>query len=95
MSKIAIAKPIVWEHTQSKYVERPWQEWHDSRYGYHIEYDPGEDKSDLYIATWGEGDPESFETLAEAQEWCQDEMNSWVADNVLIVDAPVESEGKQ
>ena len=65
------AKPLVWEHDRG--------EWRDKGgYGFCIEHRPDGDEDRPYVAVWGEGDPESFATLAAAQSWCQEAIDAWV-----------------
>jgi hypothetical protein len=57
-------------------------EWYDHRYGFHISFDLDDDGP--YGASWGEGDTERFATLAEAQAWCQSEVDGWVRRNAVV-----------
>lgn len=91
MTKVVTARPIVWDHQTGGGKYQPWQEWTESSYGFHIEFRPEDDAELPYQASWGEGDAESFATVDEAKQWCQDHINAWMAANALIVDAPVEA----
>jgi hypothetical protein len=58
---------------------------HDSRYGFYISFHTDEeDEPEPYHASWGEGDSDSFKTLKEAQDWCQEEIDNYIARNALI-----------
>ncbi len=72
---IAVARPPEWgvEHNR---------QWDDGRHGFCIVFYPNES---IYEATWGEGPEDCFSTLEAAQQWCQDTIDDWVRDNVLLV----------
>lgn len=75
------AKPIEWAEISPK----PCEQWYDSRYGFSIVYYPYEDDpNSRYQASWGEGDTSDFANLEEAKQWCQDEVDSWVRENVVF-----------
>ena len=77
------AKPIEWvHHTESN--GQQW--WDDQRYGFHIDLDPEEDPAYRYAAHWYEGGNDTFETLSDAQDWCQLEANQLVSDWATISD---------
>lgn len=76
MNMLATAHPINWKYEH--------QQWDDERYGFCITYDAEEDHGFQYHATWGEGPEDTCATLEEAQKWCQDMINGWIADNVLV-----------
>ena len=78
------AKPIVWE-TEGPQNPEGKQDWNEIRYGFWISLDPdGGATMYPYLAAWGEGDEDTFETLAEAQEWCQQSIDDWVGDNAVL-----------
>ena len=77
----AVAKPFEWTHG----IWPLNQQWDDSRYGFSIIYDESEEVDSRYQASWGEDDAESFATLEEAQKWCQDQIDYWVREHVLVV----------
>ena len=77
------AKPIEWQH----HIGRNGQQWwEDQRYGFHIDFDAGEDPEYRYTAHWYECGDDNFETLKDAQEWCQLEANRLVSDWAMISD---------
>lgn len=73
MKFVITAKPIEWIPS-----ERYWEE---SRYGFTITYDTD---SKEYSAAWGEGDDFGFESLDDAQQWCQDTADEWIGNNALV-----------
>lgn len=78
MEFTVVAKPIVWEPSGDG------QQWDERQYGFSITYDPGEGDDYKYHASWGEGPEDSFGTLAEAQQWCQDYADGWVRECALV-----------
>lgn len=74
------AKPIVWEEDKSN------KHWHDSVYGVWIAYDENDPIGQEYTAGWGEGDAESFGTLKEAMDWCQEQLDTWIAKVAVFTD---------
>lgn len=68
-----VARPLEWEEHQSG------QQWTDKRCGFCIIFAPEDDADKPFNAAWGEGDSESFATLDEAKEWCQKEIDGWIA----------------
>ena len=79
---IVVARPPEWVEHKSNGRDRQWT---DGRHGFSIVYDPDDEADARYLATWGEGPEDCFATLADAQQWCQDTINDWVRDNVLLV----------
>lgn len=77
----ARAKPIEWQHHIGKNGQQ-W--WEDQRYGFHIDFDAGEDPAYCYAANWGAEGHDTFETLKEAQEWCQAQANRLVDDWAVV-----------
>lgn len=75
------AHPIQWELDESN-------DWGDSQYGFHIEYCDDEEEDQRYVAYWGEGDSDTFDTLEAAKEWCQELIDSWVRRCALIEPSP-------
>lgn len=74
------AKPLEWEG------EEP--EWNDADglgffIGFDLEHGPGCE----YYASWGEGPEDSFGSLDEAKEWCQETIDSWVRERAMIAEA--------
>lgn len=51
-----------------------------------IDFDAGEDPEYRYTAHWYECGDDNFETLKDAQEWCQLEANRLVSDWAMISD---------
>lgn len=76
------AKPLQW--AEAMYCGG--REWADKAHGFHIGYDDDEPEDQRYYAAWGEDDPERFATLEDAQDWCQSELDTWIAKNAIIVD---------
>lgn len=71
------AKPIEWRANAHA-------EWFDTNgYGFHIGRRDNNSR-EPYSAAWGEGDPETFPTLADAKAWCQEIIDGWVRENALI-----------
>jgi hypothetical protein len=70
------AKPIEW-------IQQDARNWNENRYGFYImhmlESDPWP-----YFAAWGEGEEDTFETLEEAQKWCQNTIDRWVRDAAVM-----------
>lgn len=79
------AKPIQWESDGR-------DEWTDPDHGFHIERRHDEPVESRYIANWGEGDSEGFDTLEAAQEWCQDLIDAWVGRHALVTPQPAGGE---
>jgi len=79
------AKLITWEPTANE------QQWDDRRYGFSITYDPGEADDYKYYASWGEGPEDSFATLEEAQQWCQNLADALVRDWLRLEKQELES----
>lgn len=79
-------KPIDWTYECGRGAPG-FQEWTDNRYGFHIRLSR-EISATPYIAGWGEDDPEEFATLEEAQQWCQQQIEAWVAENTELVAQP-------
>ncbi len=76
------AKPIEWnEGTAST---NGWREWTEGRYGFFITFDPLEDADSRYSAAWGEGDQDHFQTLADAQQWCQSLIDAWIGAYAVV-----------
>ena len=75
------AKQIEWQHHIGKNGQQ-W--WEDQRYGFHIDFDAGEDPAYCYAANWGAEGHDTFETLKEAQTWCQAQANRLVLDWATI-----------
>ena len=75
------AKPIEWQHHIGKNGQQ-W--WEDQRYGFHIDFYAGEDPAYRYAANWGAEGHDTFETLKEAQEWCQAQANRLVDDWAVV-----------
>ncbi len=76
-STIALcAKPLIFD--PSRVYPDGSQEWSEREMGFYVGFDPEEPEEDRYMASWGEGDPETFPTLDEAQQWCQNEADEWV-----------------
>jgi len=81
------ARAIVWEQDHAP------PQWTDREYGFHItlEYDhdkaEGDDTDTPYFAAWGEGPEDSFATLEEAQAWCQQTIDRWVASIAVVEEA--------
>ena len=76
------AKPIEWQH----HIGRNGQQWwEDQRYGFHIDFDAGEYPAYCYAANWGAEGHDTFETLKEAQEWCQAQANRLVDDWAVVI----------
>jgi hypothetical protein len=69
------ASPIEWIEDSNDV------EWYDSRFGFHI---IREDQNEPYWACWGEGPQETFESLQEAQEWCQEAIDAWIREFVVV-----------
>ena len=72
-----MAKPIRWEFGPSI--------WNDNQYGFYIVFDPHKLEY-KYEASWCKGDSEEFETLGDAQAWCKEKADSWISDNVEIIE---------
>lgn len=72
------AKPLEWAETA------PPGQWDDALYGFIITHDPEEDDDYKYHASWGEGPEDSFATLTEAQQWCQEQADALVRDWALV-----------
>lgn len=79
---IITAQPIKWEPHPSG------QQWTESRYGYCITLESEDLPETPYVATLGEGDPETFATLAEAQAWCQRDIDATVARWAVVAAPP-------
>lgn len=77
------AKLIEWVH----HTESSGQQWWDEqRYGFHIDFDPEVEPAYRYAAHWYEGGNDTFETLKDAQDWCQLEADRLVSDWATISD---------
>lgn len=73
------AKPIKWE--KDAYPDEYW----DCEYGFHIQVEPEDENEDRrFVATWGDGEPESFPTLKKAQQDCQRQIDEWVASIAVV-----------
>jgi len=70
-SGVVRAKPLEWQ-------EDGPGEWCDRHHGFHITQDDQEPEENRFTASWGEGDPEWFPTLEEAQAWCQEAIDRYV-----------------
>jgi len=68
---VVTAKPLEWQ-------EDGPGEWCDRHHGFHITKDDEEPQEDRFTAAWGEGDPERFPTLEEAQAWCQEAIDRYI-----------------
>lgn len=68
------AKPIVWDEVKDV---ANWM-LTEPVYGFHIEQDLLGTVSG-YNASWGECDEQNFEYLEDAKQWCQEQINAWVA----------------
>lgn len=82
-------KPIEWTHECGRGAPG-FQEWIDNRYGFHIRL-ATEISATPYIAVWGEGDSEEFATLEDAKQWCQQQIEAWVLENVELVEPSAEA----
>lgn len=71
------AKPLEWEKVGDT-------DWHVSDWGFHIDFDAKERDGQQYSAAWGEGDAVEFATLEEAQQWCQETSDSYMANNACV-----------
>lgn len=74
------ARPIEWDaHKNSR-------EWHENRYGFYITLvdDDEQPAEDRYRAAWGEDDSQGFASLEDAQTWCQQEIDRWVASVAVV-----------
>lgn len=71
------------EWTEHKHNGRDRQ-WDDGRYGFSIVFDPDDDEDVRYLATWGEGPEDCFSTLEDAQRWCQNIIDAWIRENVVL-----------
>lgn len=69
-----------------------WREWSEGLMGYHISFDPQEEPDNRYTAACGEGEPESFATLEEAQQWCQSDADDWIR-KIAMIDQQQEARG--
>lgn len=78
MEFVIAAKPIEWEESSEG------RQWGERRYGFCISHDPLDPANEQYFATWSEGPEDFFATLAEAQQWCQHTIDSWIRENVLV-----------
>lgn len=78
----ATAKRIEWAETT------PPGQWDDTRYGFTITHNQDEDEGYRYHASWGEGPEDSFATLEEAQQWCQEQADDLVRDWAIVDSAP-------
>lgn len=72
------AKPVQWEAARNS------REWHDTRYGFYITLDDEEPADERYRAAWGEDDSLGFASLDDAQTWCQQEIDRWVASVAVV-----------
>lgn len=76
------AKPLEWKEQDGAGAEL---ELYEPKMGFWINGDPSEEDPDYrYTAGWGEGDSESFATLDEAKQWCQDQANAFIRDNAQV-----------
>lgn len=85
---IITAQTIQWE------AHRSGQQWTEGRYGYCITLESEDLPETPYVATLGEGDPETFATLAEAQAWCQGDIDATVARWAVVAAPPPQSAPK-
>ena len=76
----AMAKHIKWV------VTTDGRQWDEPRYGFSITYYPAENEDYRYIASWGEDTQNYFATLAQAKQWCQDSVDEWVRNNVILTE---------
>ncbi len=86
--RIITAQPIQWE------AHRSGQQWTEGRYGYCITLESADLPETPYVATLGEGDPETFATLAEAQAWCQRDIDATVARWAVVAAPPPQAAPK-
>jgi hypothetical protein len=70
------ARPIEW-------IQQDSLNWSENRYGFYIMHTPG-DEPWPYFAAWGEGEEDTFETLEEAQKWCQYIIDHWVRNAAVV-----------
>lgn len=63
---------------QLEWMEESASEWSDRHHGFHITKDDEEPEEERFTAAWGEGDPEWFPTLEEAQAWCQEAIDRYI-----------------
>lgn len=85
------AKPQQWTEDGVAWPSG-WREWSEGLMGYHISFDPQEESDNRYIAACGEGEPESFATLEEAQQWCQSDADDWIR-KIAMIDQQQEARG--
>lgn len=92
LGDIVAARPIAWRTDKHGQIDEP-------HYGFWITpRAPTDDPTEAaFMAGWGEDDCEGFDTLAEAQEWCQRLADGHVARVAVIATAhrdawlPIES----
>lgn len=83
MSITITAKPIEWE--MAEYKNNPgYREWTDDHFGFFITEDPGDTELGRFHASWGEGETDYFETLEEAQAWCQEQIGSFISEHAVV-----------
>ena len=67
-----VANPITW--SESKNGD------HEGEHGLYITVkidDAGDPHKETFLAAWGEGDSEEFDTLKEAKAWCQNQIDDY------------------
>lgn len=74
------AKPIEWEESI-----KTWQ-WESRCNGLyinrHLKFK--DDTNPVYNVSWHHGKEVCLPTLEEAQKWCQDILDAWVHENVVV-----------
>ena len=71
------AKPLEWEPTSGT-------DYSDKHHGFYIARDDDEEPAYRWQADWGEGDSSHFSTLTEAKQWCQEQIDAWVREYVVV-----------
>lgn len=81
--------------TETKICAKPLQfselehgEWSAEPMGFYVRFDADDPDGERYIASWGEGDSEAFESFDEAKAWCQREADEWAQEIATFAAAP-------
>lgn len=85
------AKPLEWKETEQG------EQWDDSQFGFSITYSADDSEEHqyhyAYYASWGEGPSDSFTTLEEAKQWCQDEADALVRKWAQVIPSAADDNG--
>lgn len=73
------AKPLKWKESHGQ--------WDDDTFGFSILIETAKDKL-TYVASWGEGDSDEFDTFKDAEAWCQAQADDFIRKAAMLAARP-------